>query len=168
MEQKDPVVFEVRLTAKDLWKFSMYHSNKGMLGIFNVIFSLLAIFLLITSWSTLNAAYRILLLVCALMFTVWQPFVLYLKAARQAKRPVIQNPMELSFSREGLVVKQGEEQMELSWDQMGKAERVGKMIILYMDRVHAYLLPDSATGDKKDALTALLKEYMPQERRKRI
>ena len=37
MVQTDPVAFTVKLTAKDLWKFSLYHSNKGMLGIFNVI-----------------------------------------------------------------------------------------------------------------------------------
>ena len=32
MVQTDPVAFTVKLTAKDLWKFSLYHSNKGMLG----------------------------------------------------------------------------------------------------------------------------------------
>ena len=51
MVQTDPVAFTVKLTAKDLWKFSLYHSNKGMLGIFNVIFSLAAIFLLVTTWG---------------------------------------------------------------------------------------------------------------------
>ena len=30
MVQTDPVAFTVKLTAKDLWKFSLYHSNKGM------------------------------------------------------------------------------------------------------------------------------------------
>ncbi len=73
MVQTDPVAFTVKLTAKDLWKFSLYHSNKGMLGIFNVIFSLAAIFLLVTTWSpTQRCTGRCF--VCALMFTVWQPF----------------------------------------------------------------------------------------------
>ena len=70
MVQTSPLVFTVKLTAKDLWKFSLYHSNKGMLGIFNVIFSLAAIFLLVTTWRSNTVMYRALLIVCALMFTV--------------------------------------------------------------------------------------------------
>lgn len=166
MEQK--LSFEVKLTAKDLWKFSMYHSNKGMLGIFNLIFSAAAVFLLITTWGANTAVYRALLLICALMFTVWQPFLLYLKAAKQAKTPVIQNPMTLSFASEGVVVSQGEESLELTWENIGRVENVRDMLIVYMDKVHAYLLPDSVTGEKKDALCALIKENVAPERRKRI
>lgn len=165
----DPIEVEVKLTAKDLWRFSMYHSNKGMMGIFNVIFSLAAIFLLVTTWKTDTAAYRVLLVVCALMFTVWQPFILYTKAAKQAKSPVIASPMTLSFAREGITVAQNGQQVDLLWENVGRAEYVWNMVIVYMDKVHAYLLPDSLTGDKKEALCALLREMLPQERRnKRI
>lgn len=168
MVQTNPVALTVNLTAKDLWKFSMYHSNKGGLGIFNVIFSLAAIFLLITSWGSNTALYRGLLIICALMFTVWQPSLLYLKAAKQAKSPVIKNPMGLSFSREGIVVTQKEERLELLWENIGRVEAVKGMLIVYMDRVHAYLLPDSVTGEKKEALCELFRESLPAERRKRI
>lgn len=168
MEQTNPLVFTVKLTAKDLWKFSLYHSNKGMLGIFNVIFSLAAIFLLVTTWGSNTAMYRALLIICALMFTVWQPFLLYLKAAKQSKSPVIQNPMDLSFSREGIVVTQGTERLELIWENIGRVERIRGMIIVYMDKVHAYLLPDSITGEKKEALSELFRESLPAERRKKI
>lgn len=168
MEQTDPLVFEVNLTANDLWKFSMYHSNKGMLGIFNVIFSAAAIFLLITTWGSNTVLYRVLLIICALMFTVWQPFLLYLKAARQSKTPVIKNPMYLSFSEEEIVVAQGEEHLELIWENIGRVEQIKNMIIVYMDHVHAYLLPDRITGEKKAELCQLLRDKMPPERRKRI
>ena len=168
MAQTDPIVLDVNLTANDLWKFSMYHSNKGLLGIFNVLFSVAAIFLLLTTWNENTVMYRILLIICGLMFTVWQPSVLYLKAAKQAKAPVIKNTMTLSFSREGLVVSQGEERMELVWENIGRVESIKTMLIVYMDKVHAYLLPDRVTGDKKAALGALIKEQLPPERRKRI
>lgn len=168
MEQKNPLVIEVRLTARDLWKFSMYHSYRGMQGIFNVIFSVAAIFLLITTWSSNSIPYRVLLIICALMFTVWQPGILYLKAARQAKKPMIQNAMTLSFSQEGILVSQGKEILELGWDNIGRVDRIRDMMIVYTDRVHAYLLPDSVTGENKPALSALIKEKLPPNRRKRI
>ena len=168
VEEKHPIEIEVKLTAKDLWKFSMYHSYQGLQGLFNIIFSAAAVFLLITTWSSNSTPYRVLLIVCALMFTVWQPGILYLKAARQAKNPRIQNSMLLSFDEEGILVSQGEESLPIAWENIGKVDRAGDMMILYMDRVHAYLLPDSVLGEKKTEIRSLIKEKLPPERRKRI
>ena len=36
MEQNESVRFRIQITAKNLWMFSMYHSNKGYLGVFNL------------------------------------------------------------------------------------------------------------------------------------
>jgi hypothetical protein len=168
MEQKNPLVIKVELKAKNLWKFSMYHSYRGLLGAFNIIFSAAAIFLLFYKWSAYSVPYRILLIVCALMFTVWQPGILYLKACKQARTPKILTPMTLSFAEEGILVTQADDELELYWDNINRVERVWDMLIVYMDRVHAYLLPDSIMGERKDALISLIKEEMPPERRKRI
>ena len=168
MEEKDPIEIEVKLTAKDLWKFSMYHSYRGLQGLFNIIFSVAAVFLLITTWNSNSASYRVLLIVCALMFTVWQPGILYLKALKQAKNPAIQNAMTLTFDENGIMVSQGEEILEIKWENIGKVDRMKDMMIVYMDRVHAYLLPDSVTGEKKTAIRGLIKEKLPPVRRKRI
>ena len=47
-------------------------------------------------------------------------------------------------------------------------ERIRGMMIVYMDKVHAYLLPDSITGEKREALSELFRESLPAERRKKI
>ena len=168
MEQKNPLILDVRLTAKDLWKFSMYHSYRGFQGVFSFLFSAAALYVLIATWTTSSRPYRILILVCALMFTVWQPFVLYTKAVRQAKKSAIRDGMTLSFSAEGIVVTQGQEKLELLWEDVMVVKRIGKLLIIYMDRIHAYLLPDSVAGEKAPKITALMKENLPPERRKRI
>ena len=66
MEQNESVRFRIQITAKDLWMFSMYHSNKGYLGVFNLFFTLASLWLLVTRWSDVTVAYRILLLICVL------------------------------------------------------------------------------------------------------
>ena len=48
--------FEVRLTARELWQFSMYHANAGAAGLFNLIFTVAALFLFIFSWGKLTKA----------------------------------------------------------------------------------------------------------------
>ena len=70
----------------------MYHSNKGYLGVFNILFTLAALWLLVTRWGEVTVPYRLLLIVCALMFTVWQPFLLYLKARKQAAGKAVKEP----------------------------------------------------------------------------
>lgn len=160
--------FEVRLTAKELWAFSMYHANGGFRGIFNLLFSLAALFLLVFRWRTLMMPNRLLLVVCVLLFTVWQPILLYTKARRQAKAPVIRDPMSLTFDEKGLRVEQNEQTVEFAWDQMGRMDRMPSMIVLYMDRIHAYLLPRAALGEQEDALCEMARTHLPKERRRKI
>ena len=58
--------FHIQMDAKDLWMFSMYHANKGYLGVFNVLFTLASLYLLVTQWSQTGMGRRLLLLVCVL------------------------------------------------------------------------------------------------------
>ena len=143
MEQNESVRFRIQITAKDLWMFSMYHSNKGYLGVFNLFFTLASLWLLVTRWSDVTVAYRILLLICVLMFTVWQPALLYMKAAKQAKTKAVKEPMDMTCSAEGI-------------------------LIIYMGRVHAYLIPEQASAACKEQLLEMIRTNLPAERRKKI
>ena len=160
--------FEVRLAAKDLWAFSMYHTNSGFRGLFNLIFTLATLFLLVFKWGTLPVSSRLLLIICVLLFTVWQPFLLYLKAGKQAKTPGIREVMILTFGENGLRVEQNEQSVEFTWEQMGRMVKMPAMIVLYMDRLHAYLLPRSVVGKQDEALCELARKHLPEERRRRI
>lgn len=163
-----PLKFELQLTAKDLWAFSMYHSNGGFRGIFNLLFTAAALYLLIARWGALSIPYRLLMAFCALLFTVWQPLLLYSKARKQAKTPVIKDAMSLTFGGDGLKVEQNGQSAEFTWDQMGRMDRLPSMIVLYMDRVHAYLLPREALGGQEEELCAMARAHLPKERRRKI
>lgn len=161
---KENLDFQVKLTAKDLWQFSMYHAYAGASGVFCLIFTLASLFLLVTRWGFLNIFQRVMLVVCALIFTVWQPVLLYLKAGRQAKKTSVSMPMSLCFGKEGLTVRQDGQTAEFAWEQIGRVDRMKTMAILYMDRVHAYLIPQSVMGQNEEAFYELMKEHLPQGR----
>ena len=160
--------FHVELSAKDLWQFSMYHANSGMLGIFNVIFTVTALFLLVTRWAHLTMPYRLMLVICVLLFTVWQPALLYYKVKKQAKKTTSLQPMDLIFGSQGLVVRQGSQSAKFSWDKMARIDRKAFLVILYMDRIHAYLLPKAAMGDQEEAFYEMVRAHLSKERRRRI
>ena len=49
---------------------------------------------------------------------------------------------------------------------MGRMDKKWSMTVLYMDRVHAYLLPKKVLGDQEEKFFAMAKEHLPKERRK--
>lgn len=167
--QTPPVFsFPVTLDAGELWKFSMYHSNRGYFGIFNGLFTIAALYLLVTQWAVVNGPYRMLLILCVLMFTVWQPGSLYLKAKRQAKVPAVREPMVLSFDDSGVTVEQSGQTGAIPWEAMNQIVANKWQFILYKDRIHAFLLPKAVVGSKEEELRAFLREKMPKHRRKHI
>ena len=144
--------FHIQVEAGDLWRFSMYHANKGYLGIFNVLFTLASLYLLVTKWTSSTMAYRLL----------------FLKAMKQAKNQRLKAPMDMTFTKEGFVVAQGEESMKVTWDQIGRAVGIPGEYILYMGRMRAYLLPDRVMGEEKAKFGEFLRETLPGERLKRV
>lgn len=163
---KKEMKFEVKLTAKELWQFSMYHANAGFTGLFNLIFTVAALFLLVFRWGELTVAYRLLLVGCVLIFTVLQPLLLYGKVRKQAKTPVMAEPMYLTFREEGLEVEQNGQNAVFTWEQMGRMDKKPTMSVLYMDRVHAYLLPKAVLGEQETEFYEMVKTHLPKERRK--
>lgn len=168
MEKQETFEFQVQMTASDLWRFSLYHANRGYLGFFNLLFTLAAAFLLVTTWNQNTAAYRILLAVLTLLFPVWQPFQLYLKAKRQASLEVMKKPVHFLFQETGLRIEQGEQTQELTWDQIVRVEGNRWMLMIYMDRIHAFLLPETAMNGQRAEFCRMLKQVLPKEKRKRI
>lgn len=156
--------FEVRLGTVDLWRFSMYHVNKGIQGIFNLLFTAAAILTLVFAWDQLSGGYIAFLVMCALIFSVWQPFLLYLKSRKQAQTAGIREPLTLEFGEENVKVSQVGQEMELPWDQVAKIVKTRHMVIVYTDRIHAYLLPVETVGNDMEKFSALLRARLPKER----
>lgn len=168
MAQEQTFRFHIQMQAKDLWKFSMYHANKGYLLVFNVLFTLASLYLLVTKWGETGAAYRLLLLVCVMMFTVWQPGILFLKALKQAGNERLKTAMDMVFDKKGFTVSQGEQSMEVAWDEVTKVVRIPGLYVLYMSSIRAYLISDQVLSGEKEAFTGFLRDVLPKERLKRM
>ena len=168
MAQEQTFRFHIQMQAKDLWKFSMYHANKGYLGVFNTLFTLASLYLLVTKWGETGTAYRLLLLVCVMMFTVWQPGILFLKALKQAGNDRLKTAMDMVFDKNGFTVSQGEQSMEVPWDEVTKVVRIPGIYVLYMSSIRAYLISDQVLGGEKEAFGGFLREVLPGQRLKRV
>lgn len=168
MELKEIYEFRVDMNERNLWCFSMHYANRGFLGVFNVLFTLASLYLLITTWRSVPVANRVLLVVCVMLFTVYQPFQLWLKAKKQASLAVMKEPIFMTFTRDGFTVRQLEQEQVFTWEQVVRVQGTKRMVMFYMDRIHAFLLPEEAMGEGRDIFCKMLREVLPKERCKRI
>lgn len=87
--------FKIRLTAKDLYQFSMTHAYNGQSGIFTVICVLVGIMMVFRGTAAGGGMYYAMLGVLMIaLFTIVTPLILYMKAKKQAAgNPMYQNEL---------------------------------------------------------------------------
>lgn len=158
----------VTMTARDLFQFSLYNSYSGFSGASNVIFTLgaLAILAATWNWETINVYQRILLVFCALIFTVVQPLMLDRKAKQQAGAIGFSAPLNLTLGDKKIDVEKAGMTGELFWNQVWKVVRIKSMYIIKTGPVHGYLIPNRSIEGREQELVEILKKNLPESKRK--
>lgn len=67
-----------------------------------------------------------------------------------------------------MTVDQGGQGGQILWEEIGKIEIVGGMVIVYGDRTHASLIPRAVMGEDEEAFRQLVREKLPKARRKGV
>ena len=112
------IKIDMQLDAKDIWLFSMYHSNRGFLLVFNVLFTVAMYYYMFTSWNTFDIPRKILFLLLSNMFLIIQPAMLYLKSAKQARSESIRAGLSLEMNEEGIA--EVNRRMEVAFAELDK------------------------------------------------
>ena len=138
------IKLSVKLTAKEMFNFMMKHTYSSMSGYIGLILSGCAFvgFIMTLTNSEVNIAYKIVLLITALLFTVIQPLTLYRKSKRQVEQNEnINKPMEYKFTDAMIQISQGEEHVEYEWTQVIKVNSSKLCIFLYVSKYRAFIIP---------------------------
>lgn len=152
----------VKLKTADMFCFLMHYTYSALSGIIGVLFSIGATVLLVLMWKDLDIAYRFLLIVCALLFTVINPFMLWKRAKRQVlTSPALKEPITYVFSASGVNMSMGKEKADLAWADFYKIKKIAGRYILYTSRIRSNIVPVSCFESKEDAadVAAMIKEY---------
>lgn len=126
--------------------------------IFNIFFTVSMYGYIIYSWSELALPRKIMMLILANMFLIIQPLLLYLKSLRQAKSDTIKNGLSVELNDRGIVVSSNGESAEFPWENGFRSKILPGIIVIYVDTIRAYLLPDRYTGNLKEKVINILKE----------
>ena len=125
---------QVKMTARDIFDFSMYSAYSGFAGIFTFVFLILVIGILGYAWSSVAVMQRVMLLGCIILFVFVQPIMIWMKAKAHAKTTGYSTPINLDVSDEQIGVEQAGVTGELKWDQIWKVVRIPNMYIIKVDR----------------------------------
>ena len=147
------------LRFKDLAKFNLRYS---LLGLSNSLFWLvliLSIAYLVTSWTTLGAQKRALIIVL-LVFLLWYvPIRAVINAAKSAS--YLQNqstPTEYHVCEEGFVICQEGVRGLLEYSKISRLKETKSTLYAYVFRNSGFIFPKDVVAEHYDELKALLYE----------
>ncbi len=145
---------DVKIQAKDLYDYLLFHTYNGPSGLLGSCFGALAVLVgaLKSQW---------LLLILGVVLLVYLPWTLFLRSRRQALNPVFQKALHYKLDEEGISVSQGDEEQKQAWEDMVKAISTSKSIIVYTSLVNATIFPKRELGDQKAEVIRMISTHMP-------
>lgn len=159
---------EVKLTKKDLFLFLLYHmyfNPTGLLYLFVGLFAMGGgIFYLVS--GNLRGLF---LIAVSLVYFVLMPLILYFRAGKQIKQPIFEQPTYYAFDTEEFRVSQTDiGTTSARYDDLYKVVFFSGEVIIYVDAVHANVLPLSCFSVKPDKVAVFFKNKIPKKKLKGI
>jgi len=154
--------FEVKMTSGILYNYLLrqnYFRFSGIVGIVLGVALFVCYFFFLNPW--LIAAGAIMLF--------YPPWSLFTSAKKQMLlNPAFKKPIHYSIDDEGIKVSQGNDTVEVLWEQLFKAVSTGKSIIIYTSPVNAWILPYQSMGENTEKLKEMIKSKLPSAKIKGI
>ncbi len=152
------VELDVKIEAKDLYDYMLRHSYNSAVGIIGSCFGALFVVLALLTGQWVY-------LIFGLIILLYLPWTLFLRSRRQVlSNPSFRQPLHYLLDDQGLTISQGEESMQVLWEEMYKAVSTGRSIILYTSPVNATIFPKAQMEDQKAAVIEMISTHMPPAR----
>lgn len=153
--------YTYRNTPGDYWRFYMSNIYHQWTAVINVVFTAAILALIIARFREAHPVFQALMLFALLIFPVFQPLAIYLRARKQALAIKVDTTLTFEESGFGILVKTHRQQ--IAWKDFHGVTRRADLIVLMPDEIHAYLLPDRVTGEERTALLTDMKRVLPAQ-----
>lgn len=160
--------FDVKLSAQDLFGFNMYQTYLG--GVHGAVSILMALVFWISAGFTLRqgqVGYGVLYIAAGVLFLVYMPVSLWLRSKKTIlTNKVLSQTLHYEVSDECIKVTQGEETGELPWNLVYKIIANDKRILIYSNRINAYVVPREQIGKQYDTFVQIASKQLESYRLK--
>jgi len=159
------VKFQVQMQDEYMYDFLLYHNYTRLSGWMNVVAGVLCFAVFLTKIIGGDVQTAVIWLMCAILFLVVNPQSLKTRAKMRVNNtPMFQKPLEYELNEEGVIVRQDEQNVKLSWEDFAKAVSTRKNVLLYTGRIMAIILPKKCMGEQYEEVIKMIGTYMPSKK----
>ena len=162
--------YTIKLNSNDRFNSSMNFVRKSKTFYFDIIFTILAIFLTIyliitKKFFELSLSRKILLMLCCILFPIIQPIMLYLKSVLN-KSKLVESEIALKFNDEKIFISSSTEKTTFEYVDVYNFIKFENMIVLMYDSIHGQIIPDRYTKDQKEDFYNFVSDKIKSAREK--
>lgn len=159
------IEFDVKLTAKNLYLFNIYQAYKGLQGIVSLVLPIFIFVYTAVEWNKISEENGMVNIVIGLIFLLYIPITLWLRANKVVKKDVVlSKPLHYEFSEDRIHVSQGEESVEFEWDNIYRMITFGGLVLIYTNRIHAYIIERKQIAAQYNSLKELAESKLMKYR----
>ena len=154
--------FSTKIKEEDLYKYNLYHTYTSNQGILSVILFVLLIAVWILRFQQLTLVYRVMYPAVAVVFLLYIPMSLKLRVKNQMLQEVFQHPLTYELTETGIVISSPttDEPAELPWEYVYKISNWKDYLLIYSNRVNAYIIPMSDIEDQYTDIKEFVKNHV--------
>ena len=157
MEEK--IRLKITMTEKNIKDYVYGQTIKSMRGVAFFALGVIAIVILVMTWSDQNVFTKVCLIGIAAIYLVVQPVMTILKANTLSKRQELFVPIDYEIDEEEVAVTQGEEHIVYRWEDGFRFVVKKNLLLMYVSRINAYILPKDQLGDAYSQILTLAKKH---------
>lgn len=150
--------FELKVSAKDMSKFLLRFNYAKLSGVLGILLGLASLAALVIRWGAWSDNQKIMLVVIAFLFLVFQPFLLIRKGKAQVARAEEQEPLICHIDEEQIRVTQGEAASACPWSNVRKIVYVKGAVYVFTSAIHVTIITEASCDGRFDELVTFLKE----------
>lgn len=157
--------FDIQLTEKDLFDFNIYQIYRSAQGIVSILLAIIVWVMSAVTFSNESIAYGVMYIVGGFVFLLYIPVSLKLRVKVTLKtNEVLSGVLHYEVTEDAICVSQGKEKAELKWEQIYKFVANKKRVLVYSNRVNAYIIPREQIADKYDDFVEIAKSKLEKYR----
>jgi len=163
-----PLEFDIKLKPRDMFLFNMYQTYTSFNGWFSIVFG--AALLVSAGYAFVvygEAGYSnaILYAAAGVFLLAYMPLTLWMRAGRSINAsPVLSSVLHYHVDADGFTVTQGEASGVLAWKQIYKMVATKSNVLVYSNRMNAYVIPREQLGEQYVPLAKLATDKLPKFR----
>uniref|UniRef100_UPI004056D3F5 YcxB family protein n=1 Tax=Agathobacter sp. TaxID=2021311 RepID=UPI004056D3F5 len=159
------VEFDVNLDQTHIFKFNMYQTYKSTQGMLSLVLPAIIFFRLYMNYESMGMDQILINLGLGILFLVYVPISLWLRAKKALKKnSVLASTLHFAFTEQSICVTQGEDKAEFKWENIYRMVSTKNLVLIYTNRVNAYVIPKLQMGMEYVKLAELAKSQLDKSR----